>query len=291
MTQKLLGILAFCTAGVVLGAQAQSSSDTDKSTSGSSTYGNTENSSSWRHGKMGAASGMSHNFIRASQLKSSQITGSSGQSLGTINDVIINPHSGRVEFAVISLSNNGNTTENASGSGTSPGGSSAGSSSTLNSATLSSPNNSATGSTTTGVGLGSENGKLVAVPWSLLRSSAGGSGSYNGSSSSGIVGGSSQLNFTFNGDVNKLQSAPAFDESTDLSQASWRQNVFSHFGLTPGASTGGAESPGGSSSFNSNSQNHNSSLNNNGSLNNDNPGSTSSGREYNNSSPSPTSPK
>jgi hypothetical protein len=46
-----------------------------------------------------------------------------------------------------------------------------------------------------------------------------------------------------------LQSAPNFDANTDLSQPSWRQSVFSYFGLSGrGSATGGAETPGGTSS-------------------------------------------
>jgi hypothetical protein len=51
------------------------------------------------------------------------------------------------------------------------------------------------------------------------------------------------------GDVSKLQSAPNFDASTDLTQPSWRQSVFSYFGLSGvNSAIGGAETPGGSSS-------------------------------------------
>jgi hypothetical protein len=57
------------------------------------------------------------------------------------------------------------------------------------------------------------------------------------------------MSFTFTGDTSKLQSAPAFDPNQDLTQSSWRQSVFSYFGVTPGSSTGGSESPGGSSSY------------------------------------------
>jgi hypothetical protein len=58
-----------------------------------------------------------------------------------------------------------------------------------------------------------------------------------------------QMSFAFSGDTTKLQSAPNFDATTDLSQPSWRQSVFSYFGLSgTGAAIGGAESPGSSSS-------------------------------------------
>jgi hypothetical protein len=58
-----------------------------------------------------------------------------------------------------------------------------------------------------------------------------------------------QPSFVFSGDNTKLESAPNFDASTDLNQPSWRQSVFSYFGLSGNSSaTGGAETPGASSS-------------------------------------------
>src|SRR5947209_6911550 len=63
---------------------------------------------------------------------------------------------------------------------------------------------SATSSSTSG------GSKQVAVPWTLLKSaSTGGSGSTTSSS---------MATFTYSGDLSKLQSAPAFDPNTDMSQ-------------------------------------------------------------------------
>jgi hypothetical protein len=56
-----------------------------------------------------------------------------------------------------------------------------------------------------------------------------------------------QMSFTYSGDINKLQAAPAFDPNTDLSKPGWFQNVISYFGKS-NSSTGGATSPGGTSS-------------------------------------------
>src|SRR5256885_6742077 len=60
----------------------------------------------------------------------------------------------------------------------------------------------------------------------------------------------SQQTFTFSGDSSKLQSAPSFDQSNwpDITQYSWRQSIYAHFGMTAGSSTGGATSPGGTES-------------------------------------------
>jgi hypothetical protein len=88
----------------------------------------------------------------------------------------------------------------------------------------------------------------------LLRSSSSGMASSTTPSSTSTSTTSTSItgqtpSFVFAGDTSKLDSAPSFDANTDLNQPSWRQSVFSYFGLsgTSGA-TGGAETPGSSSS-------------------------------------------
>jgi hypothetical protein len=82
------------------------------------------------------------------------------------------------------------------------------------------------------------------VPWLLLREAP-----IAGSTSAGVSSSSQLPSFVFTGDTAKLQSAPAFDPNTDLTQPTWRQSVLSYFGLSSGgAATGASESPGGSSS-------------------------------------------
>jgi sporulation protein YlmC with PRC-barrel domain len=154
---------------------------------------------------------MAHHEVRLSELKSSPVTTSSGESLGSINDVLINPASGKIDFAVISLSSSGTSSISSAGS----------------------------------VSANSSSEKQVAVPWTLLKPSSRGSSSASGTFASS--GQSGQHAFTFNGDQSKLQSAPEFEESTDLSQSSWRQSVYSHFGVSPSSATGASESSGGSS--------------------------------------------
>jgi sporulation protein YlmC with PRC-barrel domain len=151
---------------------------------------------------------MSHQDVRGSQLTGAQVNGSTGNQVGTISDVIINPASGRVDFAVLSV--------NSSAGNDSSG---------INSSTSS----SSTAASSTGAG-----GKQVVVPWMLLRPS----------SSSASSGTSAQQSFQFAGDNSKLDSAPSFDVNTDLSQPSWRQSVYSYFGLSGRGSIGAAESQG-----------------------------------------------
>jgi len=223
MRKQLLRIMAFCAAGLVIAAQAQSSSSDPSSSS--SSPGSSSSSPSSSYGQSSSQSGwsgrhhMGHQELQTSQLTGAQVTGSSGQQIGTISDIIVNPNSGRLDFAVISVSG-------------------AGSSGSVGSSTSSTSSTSATGATAT------TGGKQVAVPWMLLKpSSTAGVGSTTTTTTAGQTG------FVFNGDTSKLQSAPNFDATTDLSQPSWRQSVFSYFGLSgTGSATGGAESPGSSSS-------------------------------------------
>jgi len=161
---------------------------------------------------------MQHEAVRGSQLTGAQISSSSGTQIATITDTIVNPSSGRLEFAVISLN----------------GGTGAASSSSTSGAT------SSTGITAPTSGAG---GKQVAVPWMLLKPSMS-----SASSAAGATSSMQQPSFVFTGDASKLESAPNFDATTDLSQPSWRQSVFSYFGLSGRSAFGGAETPGGTSS-------------------------------------------
>jgi len=221
MRKQLLRIMVFCAACLVCGAQAQTSGSSTNSSGSTGTSGiqsdkSTYGSSSGYSG-LSATGRMSHNEVRASKLMNADVKDSSGQSLGTISDVIINPGSGRVDFAVLSLSGSSSTT-----SGTST-------------ATSTTPSTSTTTSSTAG--------KLVPVPWTLLRSSMSG----------GTTG---EPSFAFLGEKSKLDAAPSFDQSNwpDINGSEWRRSVFSYYGVQPGAATGGSNySPGGSSTGSSSS--------------------------------------
>jgi hypothetical protein len=65
----------------------------------------------------------------------------------------------------------------------------------------------------------------------------------------------------FTGDKGKLDGAPSFSQSNwpDITQPSWRQNVYSYFGVQPGSATGGSLSPGGRSTGSSSLDNSSSS--------------------------------
>src|SRR5262249_44808626 len=182
----------------------------------------------WDRIKGLAATGRTQHEVRARQLTGAEVKSSTGESVGTISELIVNPNSGKVDFAVISLS--GSTGANGSTSSSTPSSGNTGTS-------------SATSATAGSSGYSSSNGKQVVVPFSLLHpANAGGSPStYSGSQSSSSMG---QITFTFSGDINKLQTAPAFDPNTDLTKPGWLQSVFSFFGINPNYGTGGATSPG-----------------------------------------------
>src|SRR5580765_3505665 len=116
MKKQLLMVL--CAASLVLSTQAQSSSSSSSSDPNSK-YGSSSDKSGWTGRGLSATGRMGHQEIKASQLTGSQVTGTSGSQLGTISDCIINPTSGRIDFAILSLSSSGSTGSSTSPSGTS----------------------------------------------------------------------------------------------------------------------------------------------------------------------------
>jgi hypothetical protein len=107
------------------------------------------------------------------------VLSTSGQNLGTLNNMIVNYTAGRVDFGVLSLNQNA--------------------------------------------------GQLIPVPWSTLRASTG----------------TQPLSFIFAGDPAKLQNAPSFSQNSwpDVNQPSWRQSIYSYYGVNPTVVYGGGESP------------------------------------------------
>jgi sporulation protein YlmC with PRC-barrel domain len=177
-------------------AQSQSQSQSQDEQSNDSSA-----NPSWSTKHLSATGRNTEKSVRASKLTGAQVKDSSGQNVGTIQDVIINANSGRIDFALLSVNSSG---------------SSSSSTSTSESTTASRESS----------------GKLVPVPWSLLRTSA---------SASQYSSSSEQPAFTLNVDRNKLNGAPAVDTS-ELSQSQWQQRIYSYYGVTP-QSMGGSESP------------------------------------------------
>jgi len=223
MRKTFLQMTVICAAASMLAASASAQAESqgnsagqqDNSMSQSSDQNNqNSNTRSWSSKHLTATGRNMDHSIRASKLPGARVIDSSGQRAGTIQDVIVNPNSGRIEFALLSLDNSlsqtGSTSEN-------------------NSATSST---SASENGTTSYSANNSNGKLVPVPWSLLRTSA----------SSQYSAVTEQPTFTVNTDRNKLSSAPSVDLS-DLSQSEWQQRIYSYYGVTPHSSVGGAETP------------------------------------------------
>lgn len=244
MRKKILQTLALGTACCVMTAQAQTpgssagssaSGTQDKSQSSPGAYQSSQSQTG--QGTLGQSStGLSatgrmgqQQHIKASKIEGAKVTSSSGQQVATVKDVIINPTSGRIDFALLSVSSAG------AASATSPGATTT----TTTPGITTTPGSTTPGSLTSSL---TGSGKQVAVPWMLLR--AGGAGS-SAATTTTTDKDKDTVSFVFSGDASKLQNAPAFNESTDLSQPTWRQSVYSHYGLTSGAAAGGSYTPGG----------------------------------------------
>jgi sporulation protein YlmC with PRC-barrel domain len=146
--------------------------------------------------------------IRASQVIGSSVKSSDGQTAGQIRDIVVDPQSGRIEYAVLSLS----------GTAGSPATPSA--TSVPSTATPSSPSPTSY-SASTGM-------KLVPVPWALFSPSL-------ARTSSGTAGalGAGTMAITLNVDSAKLRSAPSFDGNnwSSLQSADFGQRTYSYYGL------------------------------------------------------------
>ena len=203
MKRSILRAFALCLTTVCAGsigwAQNDNTAPSGRS-SGTATYGTPSSSSATRAGEP----------VRLSKLMNTSLKSQTGESLGQVQDLVVDPSNGQIQFAVISLNGasagapgiNSSTT---TGIGARPG--------------IATPEPSTSIGTAAG-------GKLVAVPWRLVNSSG-------------------QGQFTASIDRATLQSAPTFDNSSwPTMNSTWMQSVYSHFGVRPNSSTG---APGSSS--------------------------------------------
>jgi len=199
MTTTLLKISAVCAACSMLAAVAQAQPDSrgiiDKNMPSTqpSPPGNLSSDQAPRSQSTKQLSATGRTTVQAEAVRASKLTGavvkdSSGNRAGEIQDIIVNPASGRIDFALVSLNAAGAT-----------------------------------------VG-----GKVVPVPWALLKTSSG---------SSQYSANPEHCTFTLNADANKLNGAPTVDWS-DPSQSEWRQRIYAYYGVTP-PPMGAAESPSG----------------------------------------------
>src|SRR4051794_27870302 len=86
------------TSALLMAATAQAADDTKSSTSTSTTSSSDQGAT----GKGSASiSGQSQKFMKLSQLTGSSLKNTSGESLGQINDFVVDPSTGRIEFAAV----------------------------------------------------------------------------------------------------------------------------------------------------------------------------------------------
>jgi len=243
--------------GALLGQQSStipgSSSSSPSSTIGqssSSSQGlNSGSTSSSAAGGLGASStewGHSGSHARLSHLMNAPVQSSEGKNLGYIRDFTVDPNTGRIQFAILSLSPSGGASDTAtSGRETTP-----------------SSRSSVTG--TPSASDSSLTGKLIPVPWQLFSQSwqsSSSSSSTSSSTQSSTTSGMSHMHpLVLNLDESRLQSAPSFESSNwnELNQGTLDQRVYSFYGVdrmsgagTSGSSIsgqGGTHSYGGSSS-------------------------------------------
>jgi sporulation protein YlmC with PRC-barrel domain len=194
--KKLLPVMFCTTALLTLNAFAE-----DKEASASSASAQSQSDSQLSPtGRMGEQ-------VRASQILRADVKDQSGQSIGKIEDIILNPSNGRAEFAIVSAS---------------------GISSSASTTDTSTATTSVTTATSTSTGE-----KLYPVPFRLLKTS--------GSATSGQI-----ASFTLNIEKSKLAQAPSFDRNSWPSEmSSWNQRIYSHFGVSQSGRGGADYSPGG----------------------------------------------
>jgi sporulation protein YlmC with PRC-barrel domain len=224
MKKTVLRALALCLTTVLVSgyALAQDNYDSTKSGRSRSTSTGTPGSSIGAFGANSTTGSQMGKSVRLSKVMNQSINGQSGESLGQVQDFIVDPATGQIQFVILSVN------------GTSSG--APGSSSAASTGIGSSSSSTSRGSSTSGIGsTSSAGGNLVAVPWSLAQA------------------GSSSDQFSLNVDRSKLQSAPTFTSSSwPTMDSSWSQQVYSHFGVSgtsntgaPGSSSGTSTSPSG----------------------------------------------
>jgi sporulation protein YlmC with PRC-barrel domain len=213
MKRSILRALALCLATAVVSGTAWAQDDQNKSTSNQGAPPGT--SPVGLGTQSGSLSSQSSQAFRLSRLMNSSLRSQTGENLGQVQDIILDPTSGQIQFVVLQLNSSATGAPGATSARTSGIG-------TTSDSSVSNPRPAP--STTGSFGTGS--GRLVAVPWRLLNRGAGDQ-------------------FTSNLDRTRLESAPTFSSMTwPTMDSAWMQSVYSHFGTTPPAGTG---APGSSS--------------------------------------------
>jgi sporulation protein YlmC with PRC-barrel domain len=228
------GILTL--AGTNLLAQ-QSSTDPNRATS---TQPGVSTPTTSAYGASSTALSSGQN-VRLSQLMNSSVQSQEGKTLGHVRDLLVDPQSGRIEFAVLSLSTAGAAADT----------------STSGRETVPSSRSSVAGTPSSAAGY-TATGKLIPVPWQLFNQSWSGSRAGAPSTTTTIPGATTamgQQTLVLNIDESKLRTAPSFDASNwnELQSGTFEQRVYSYFGVdrstgigTPGATIRGQGASGSS---------------------------------------------
>jgi len=211
MRLPLLLCVTTLAAGTAFAQQAGSSSPSSPSSKSSQSDQPSQSgisSQSSQSGSIYSATGRAsghQQHLRSTKVIGAQVKTSSGEDVGRIEDVILNPTSGRIDFAVISAEGKLVPVPWQLLSASSQGGASA--------------QGSTSSSSTSTSGTSTDPSSTTSTP--------GSSGTY-ASASAGM-----QPTFTLNVDKSKLQGGPSFDRSRwpEMS-ASWSQRVYSHFGVS-----------------------------------------------------------
>ena len=220
MRLPLLFCVTSLVATTVLAQQTPSSSPSSKSSQSSqpgvSSSSQTDSSTLSATGRGSGHAGQQTHF-RSQKVIGAQVKSSSGEDIGRIEDVILNPATGRIDFAVISAENKLVPVPWQLISLSAQGGTSSSTSITTGTSTSTDPSSTTSPSST-----------------SPSSTSPTASSSIYASASMG------QPTFTLNVDKSKLQAGPSFDRSRwpEMS-ATWSQRIYSHYGVTAGSAVGG----------------------------------------------------
>ena len=200
VTSLICGCVLSMTSGALLAQQSSSTSPGSSSSSSSFSQGASTGANSMRWG---------HN-MRLSHILNSPVQSQDGKTLGYIQDVTVDPRSGRIDFAVLSLSPTG-------------------------AATAQTVPSSRTGISGTPSTTPAATGKLIPVPWQLFTQSW--SGSSHAGTGTAAMG---MHHLALNLDESKLQSAPSFEANNwnELQRAGFDQQVYSYFGVSRASATG-----------------------------------------------------
>src|SRR5436190_4281831 len=106
MRKAFLPITVVCVTMLSASTWAQSQGDQSRDMSPD------QSSKSWSSKHLSATGRMEERSVRASKLNGAQVNDSSGNRIGQIQDILLNPQTGKIDFAVLSLNASGSSSLN-----------------------------------------------------------------------------------------------------------------------------------------------------------------------------------